>query len=62
MPFLVVVLREGESVMIGDDIEVVLKDVRKSNVDVGVAAPRELKLSRLDDVVELDLDESMPSE
>ena len=31
----------GESIMIGDEIEIVIKDVKGKQVRIGIAAPRE---------------------
>lgn len=54
MPMLVVTLGPGDSVMIGDDVEVSLEQVRREKVVVGVAAPRRLPVYRLDEVKRLD--------
>lgn len=37
---LVTFRREGESILIGDDIEIVILDIRRSKVKLGVKAPR----------------------
>lgn len=34
--------REGETILIGDDIEVVIAHIGRSRVKVGIKAPREL--------------------
>jgi len=34
--------REGETILIGDDIEVVIAHIGRSRVKVGIRAPREL--------------------
>jgi len=36
----------GETIRIGDDIEVVVKEVRKNQVRIGIVAPRETKIYR----------------
>lgn len=58
MPMLVVTLKEGESVMIGDEIEMTVTDVRIEKVIVGVDAPKALRVYRLDDVKRLDATEA----
>ena len=45
---LVLTIREGESIYIGDDIVVSVIEVEAGNVRIGVEAPRELRISRLD--------------
>jgi len=36
----------GETIRIGDDIEVVVKEIRKNQVRIGIVAPREVKIYR----------------
>ena len=43
---LVLTRRENESIMIGDDIEVKLLDIKDSQVKVGIIAPREVAVHR----------------
>jgi carbon storage regulator len=39
---LMMVRREGETILIGDDIEVVITHIGRSRVKVGIRAPREM--------------------
>jgi len=43
---LVLTRRIGESVLIGDEIEVTLLDVKGDSVRVGIRAPRETRIQR----------------
>jgi len=36
----------GETIFIGDDIEIVVKEIRKNQVRIGISAPREKKIYR----------------
>jgi carbon storage regulator len=36
----------GETIRIGDDIEIVVKEIRKNQVRIGLVAPREVKIYR----------------
>ncbi|MEL6182779.1 MAG: carbon storage regulator CsrA [Myxococcota bacterium] len=36
----------GESIRIGDDIQIVVKEIRKNQVRIGIIAPREVKIYR----------------
>ena len=36
----------GETIKIGDDIEIVVKEIRKNQVRIGIIAPREVKIYR----------------
>lgn len=58
VPFLTLTLKAGQSVMIGHDVEVTLADVRTEKVIVGVAAPSDLAVYRIDEVRRLDHPES----
>lgn len=42
---LVTFRREGESVLIGDEIEILILDIRRSKVKLGVKAPRTLVIT-----------------
>ncbi len=43
---LVLTRREDESIMIGDDIEVKLLDVKDNQVKIGIVAPRDVAVHR----------------
>lgn len=43
---LVLTRKEDESIMIGDDIEVKILDVKDSQVKVGIVAPRDVAVHR----------------
>lgn len=43
---LVLTRRENESIMIGDDIEVKLLDLKENQVKIGIIAPREIAVHR----------------
>ena len=36
----------GESIRIGDDIEIVVKEIRRNQVRIGIVAPREVPIYR----------------
>ena len=43
---LVLTRRIGESVLIGDDVEVTLLDVKGDSIRIGIAAPRTTRIQR----------------
>lgn len=43
---LVITRKEGQKIMIGDDITVIIKHVRGRQVSVGIDAPREIEVHR----------------
>ena len=43
---LVLTRREGEKIMIGDDIEVVIIEIRGSQIEVGIKAPLGIPVDR----------------
>lgn len=43
---LVLTRKENESIMIGDDIEVKLLDLKEHQVKIGIVAPREIPVHR----------------
>lgn len=43
---LVLTRKENESIMIGDDIEVKLLDIKDKQVKIGITAPREIAVHR----------------
>lgn len=36
----------GESIRIGDEIQIVVKEIRRNHVRIGIVAPREIKIWR----------------
>lgn len=38
--------KPGESILIGDDIEVIVKDIRRNQVRIGIVAPRDVPIFR----------------
>jgi carbon storage regulator len=42
---LITIRREGESILIGEDIEVSILDIRRSKVKLGVKAPRRVAIT-----------------
>lgn len=36
----------GESIRIGDDIQIVVKEIRRNHVRIGILAPRKVKIYR----------------
>lgn len=36
----------GESIRIGDDVQIIVKEIRKNQVRIGIIAPREVKIYR----------------
>ncbi len=43
---LILTRRSGESIFIGDDIEIVIKEVGKNQVRVGINAPKQIPIRR----------------
>jgi carbon storage regulator len=45
-PMLTLTRKVGESIRIGDDIEIVVKEIRRNQVRIGIVAPREVPIYR----------------
>lgn len=43
---LIITRKKGESLMIGDDIEIVISKIDDGNVKIGIKAPKELTILR----------------
>ena len=43
---LVLTRKVGESIMIGDDIEIVVKEIRRNQVRIGIDAPQDVPIHR----------------
>ena len=43
---LVIMRKSGESLLIGDDIEIQILDVQANGVKIGISAPREVRILR----------------
>jgi carbon storage regulator len=43
---LVLTRKEGEEIVIGDNIRIKIVDIRGSNVKVGIEAPRDVRVQR----------------
>lgn len=48
---MVTIRREGESILIGDSIEVRIIDVRRTKVKLGISAPRDLRITTREQVL-----------
>ena len=46
MGYLVISRKIGERIMIGDNIEILIADIKHKQVDVAIKAPREIKIMR----------------
>jgi len=59
---LVLTRRKGESIAIGDDIQIQVLSVKGGQVRIGVNAPREVAVNREERIIDLSLDsgESVP--
>jgi carbon storage regulator len=45
-PMLTLTRKVGESIRIGDEIEIVVKEIRRNQVRIGIIAPREVPIYR----------------
>ncbi len=50
----------GETIRIGDDIQIVVKEIRKNQVRIGIVAPRDVKIFR-EEVYQNIVDENQAS-
>jgi carbon storage regulator len=39
----------GERIQIGEDVVIVVKEIRRNQVRIGIEAPKEIPIARLDD-------------
>jgi len=47
---LILTRRPGEAICIGDDIEILIKEVRRNHVRIGINAPKDVQIRRADTV------------
>ena len=47
---LILTRRPGEAICIGDDIEILIKEVRRNHVRIGINAPKDIQIRRADTV------------
>ncbi len=52
----------GETIRIGDDIEIVVKEIRRNQVRIGIVAPREVAIYREEVYESMKAEEDEPSE
>lgn len=45
---LILTRRAGEAIRIGDDVEIIVKELGKNHVRLGINAPRDVKIRRLE--------------
>jgi carbon storage regulator len=51
----------GESIKIGDDIEIVVKEIRRNQVRIGIVAPRDVPVYRTEVYLTTDATDQDPS-
>jgi carbon storage regulator len=49
---LILTRRPGEAICIGDDIEILIKEVRRNHVRIGINAPKHVQIRRADKLTE----------
>jgi carbon storage regulator len=49
---LILTRRPGEAICIGDDIEILIKEVRRNHVRIGINAPKHVQIRRADTLSE----------
>ena len=57
---LVLTRHRGEKIMIGDDIEISIEDIKGNKVRVGIAAPKEIQVYRREVYDEIKRENSVP--
>ena len=45
---LILTRRSGEAILIGDDVEIVIKELGRTHVRIGINAPKHVKIRRLE--------------
>jgi carbon storage regulator len=45
-PMLTLTRKVGESIRIGDNIEIVVKEIRRNHIRIGISAPKDVKIFR----------------
>ena len=45
---LILTRRAGEAIRIGDDVEIIVKELGRNHVRLGINAPRDVKIKRLE--------------
>jgi len=52
--------KQNEAIMIGDDIKIVVKEIRRNQVRIGIVAPDDVKIHREEIWLELEEGSSSP--
>ena len=53
---LILTRRPGEAILIGDEIEILVKEVGRNHVRLGINAPKEVPIRRLETLADKDSD------